>query len=749
MNYRLPAPEKQERQEIKKWNVQKHETPEIDKTIDEILTAKYIPASVVVNEEMEIVQFRGPVGLFLEPSPGKASFNLMKMARKQLAFELKNIIHKSSRTGEPEKKQGLEIKIKDIDYLVSIEVMPLQTSNQEKLFLVIFEDQPSAVAGDPKMAYSKDEVVKGLMDELNAVREDMRSIIEDQEAGKEELQSANEEIISSNEELQSINEELETSKEEVESANEELITINSELQIRNDELTETQEYAEAIFETIREAVLVLNSHMCVKMANRAFYKIFKTKPENTEGVKLHELGNGQWNSPQLRELLDKIIIHGSQFEGFEIEHDFAGAGKKIILVNGRKIIQKTHKQELVLLALEDITEHRLAQKLTEEREAWFKNIADNAPVMIWMSSADRVRNFFNTTWLTYTGRTAVQETANGWLEGVYEEDRDNYLAAYNAAFEMRKSFTAEYRLRRYDSEYRWVLDMAKPAFAADGKFTGYIGSLADVHDKKMEQEELEKKVMLRTHDLLEVNKELQRSNSELQQFAYVASHDLQEPLRKIMTFSDRLRAYDEQLPDTGKKYMEKITGSVQRMTVLIDDLLNFSRLGRSGQKFEPVDINEALKKVLTDFDVIIKEKKAAIYIDVQGIIEAIPVQMEQLFHNLVSNALKFSKDDVAPEITINSRPLSKDEMIQFAGLDEGKQYIKITVADNGIGFDSEFKEQIFVIFQRLNEMHRYPGTGIGLAICKKIVDNHCGKISASSIEGEGATFEIILPVKQK
>src|SRR3569833_3049369 len=184
----------------------------------------------------------------------------------------------------------------------------------------------------------------------------MQAIIDDHEAGKEELQSANEEIISSNEELQSINEELETSKEEVESANEELTAINAELQMSNDQLQEAQEYTEAIFETIREAVLVLNTDLRVKMANAAFYRTFHTSPPATENCLLYDLGEGHWIRPVIKDLVNNILVYIQQFEGHEVQYLVPVIGTRSVLVNGRKVVQKANKQELILLAFEDITD---------------------------------------------------------------------------------------------------------------------------------------------------------------------------------------------------------------------------------------------------------------------------------------------------------------------------------------------------------------------------------------------------------
>ena len=199
---------------------------------------------------------------------------------------------------------------------------------------------------------------------------------------------------------------------------------------------------------------------------------------------------------------------------------------------------------------------------------------------------------------------------------------------------------------------------AKPTYSLEGNFKGYIGTVSDIHDKKMLADEMETRVLERTKDIKEMNNELTRSNSELQQFAYVASHDLQEPLRKIMTFSDRLQSFKDNLPDQAKTYIQKIGSSSERMSKLIDDLLNFSSISRDNKNFVRTDLGAILKNVLADFDLIVTQKQAKINYDGLPVIQAIPVQMEQLFHNLLSNALKFSKDDKPPEITIEAKEIS-------------------------------------------------------------------------------------------
>ncbi|MDP4229933.1 MAG: PAS domain S-box protein [Bacteroidota bacterium] len=246
----------------------------------------------------------------------------------------------------------------------------------------------------------------------------------------------------------------------------------------------------------------------------------------------------------------------------------------------------------------------------------------------------------------------------------------------------------------------------------------------------------------------EKNMELERSNTELERFAYAASHDLQEPLRKIRMFAGRLREHGGSIVDeVSQNYFAKIDHSSDRMSNLIKDILNYSRLNSAADKFELTDLNEVVSQALADFDLVIEEKKAKIRIDKLPEIECLQIQLVQLFHNLFSNSLKFSRPGVHPEIHVSSRTLVPTEIAERK-LDRTNSYCEIILTDNGIGFDQEFAEKIFVIFQRLNERNKYEGTGIGLALCRKIAEKHKGIIYALSTEGKGSEFHIILPFKQ-
>ncbi len=256
--------------------------------------------------------------------------------------------------------------------------------------------------------------------------------------------------------------------------------------------------------------------------------------------------------------------------------------------------------------------------------------------------------------------------------------------------------------------------------------------------------ELKKQVAERTSELAASNLQLRRSNQELEQFAWVASHDLQEPLRKVRVFTGMLKKGN--LPPL--ELIDKIDASTARMSKLIQDVLDFSRLSTQEGLFAPVELAGVMQEVQTDLELLIGEKKAVIDYEELPVIEGIPLQINQLLTNLISNGLKFSDPGRSPYIKVTAETADAGQLADYPELAGHKSYCMIRVADNGIGFGQEHADQIFNIFQRLHSREAFAGTGIGLALCKKIVLNHQGSISATGTPGEGAVFTVLLPFEQ-
>lgn len=341
-------------------------TIDIEKITDALLLRHHTPASVVIDSDLEIIQFRGSTDEYLSHTDGKASINLMKMAKGDLWLELRTAISKAKKSWKPYRKENIQLALKDKSKSITIEVDPLKTTEGDIYYLIIFEQTQSPLinsADSKKSSINKTRRNVQLEQELIQTRADMRSITEEQEATNEELQSANEEILSSNEELQSINEELETSKEELESTNEELLTVNEELQTRNAELTEARDYAQAIIRTVHSPLLILDKNLRVRTANRAFFQTFQVDEKNTEGNFIYDLGKGQWDIPALRKLLNEILPKNNIFDNYEVEHSFPSIGHKIMLLNARKFYKDG---ENILLAIEDITERKNYENQKDE-----------------------------------------------------------------------------------------------------------------------------------------------------------------------------------------------------------------------------------------------------------------------------------------------------------------------------------------------------------------------------------------------
>ncbi len=714
---------------------------DLQKEADRIVLEQYAPAGIIINSDLEILHFRGQTSLYLEPSPGRASLNLLKMVKEGLKLELRTAIYQAKKRDVPVRKEGLQIAERDRVRQVNIDVIPFQARGfEERFFLVLFgEAPPTAIpqateAGNAETAprrgkaTSDRQEIDRLKQELATTKEYLRSIIEEQEATNQDLRAANEEILSSNEELQSSNEELQTAKEEIQASNEELYTINDELQQRNlesrqissdlqnfisstnipilmldsdlcirrftpqaqsilhliptdvgrplrdinhtlnvtdleaqilevidtltakeqevqnqeghwydlrirpyrtidnkidgavvilvnidslkrsmEQLKYSRNYAQAMVETVREPLMVLDRDLRVVTANKSFYRMFQTSPDETEQQLLFDLGNGQWNIPELRKMLEGILPNDTQIEDFEVEQEFARIGYKIMLLNARTMTQAENGKR-ILLAIEDITEQkRLEAKLLE-------------------------------TLAQEQSARSQAETAN------------------------------------------------------------------------------------RTKD----------------EFLSVLSHELRNPLSAILGWAPLLRAKSLDEAKTTRA-LEAIERSARAQSQLIEDLLDISRItsGKLLLNAHSLDLAAVIGAAIDVVQVSAEAKQIQIASRIEPMAERLvgdSTRLQQVIWNLLSNAIKFTPAGGRVEVILESL---------------GAQ-AQITIRDTGRGISADFLPYVFDRFCQADSSRTRSNTGLGLGltIVRHLVELHGGTVRVESPgEGQGTTFTVRLPLR--
>jgi PAS domain S-box-containing protein len=391
------------------------------------------------------------------------------------------------------------------------------------------------------------------------------------------------------------------------------------------------------------------------------------------------------------------------------------------------------------LILRDIAARRRAEESLAAEHNLLSSIMDTMPNHVFLKDAKGrfiLNNAAHRRYLglaeqeSVEGRTVADFFPNSVSESVGADDR--YVIETGEAILNRE------QLIQWMDREDWLETSKVPLRDTDGRIIGLVGVSSDISQRKEAEQQLRRFAA-----------QLERSNAELANFASVASHDLQEPLRKIQAFGDRLKAKcSEALGDQGRDYLARMQNAAERMQVLIQDLLKLSRITSRAQPFQSCDLNQIISEVLTDLEVAIENQKARVEVGELPVIDADPLQLRQLFQNLITNALKFHKPDEPPLIEVSSKLYELTEDSASTGAKAGERRCEITVRDHGIGFEQKFADQIFVVFQRLHSRTEYEGTGIGLAVCRKITDRHSGRIMAYSAAGEGATFVVTLPVKQ-
>ena len=675
---------------------------EVQREADRLVLAEHGPPGVVVDSDMSVVQVRGHTAPYLELSPGEPTHNLLKLAREGLIAGLGKAIRTARQRNAAAQENGFRIEAGGQLREVRIRVIPFSgtPASKERHFLVLFEDSEQnggpATKRKPLTADSGDSA--RLRRELAATKEYLQSIVDDKATTLEELRAANEEA-------QAGNEELETAQEELESANEELNTLNESLRITNVELSHVNrdltnllesisiplvmvgrdlrirrftramepmmnliasdvgrsitdlqpqmelpdlrrllldamqggnrkpcdvrdphgrwyslrilpslgtdgktdgavmmlididaakrglDFAEAIVETVREPLVILNQNLQVMKANKAFYETFQAAREETEGRLIYDLGNGQWNIPKLRELLENILPAHATFRDFEVTHEFERVGRKVMLLNASEMFNPNAQARTILLAIEDVTDRKQAEEA------------------------------------------------------------------------------------------------------------------------------------------------LRTTNADLQHFAYALTHDLQEPLRMVVNYTELLgQEYAGKLGKDADTFISYSVEGASRIEALLKALLAYWEVTeRERDHFAPVDCGAVLDQALLNLEAAIKQSGAIVTSDPLPTVVAEDVMMIQLFQNLISNSIKYRGEE-PPRIHVSAQRNAEGWLF--------------TVRDNGIGIDPQDAERVFGMFTRLHGSN-IPGTGIGLALCKKILQRKGGRIWVEPETGRGATFKFAIPDRNK
>jgi two-component system CheB/CheR fusion protein len=685
------------------------------------LLEEYDFTGIYIDKEFEVKQAIGNFKKFINFPDGNFNFNLLKLVPPDLSIALSTCIRKAIKDDKKVVLKRVKVSDNKSSRYINIVVKPYIAQKnylQPFLFVILNEEAPQR---EPvKNALSKEEHtsfrIEELESELRDTKENLQAVIEEVESANEELQSSNEEIISSNEELQSTNEELQ-------SLNEELHTVNAEHQLKIKELLDLNDDMNNYFSNTEIGQILIDKKLIIK----------KFTPAVTRQVNLiaSDLGRSITDiSVNFRNLdfinyIKQVVKTGTVLQQ-EITMDDGNA----YFMRIAPYIKQDKTKDGVVVNFINITE---LKRLNSLIDGIFNSTMNGIAAM----KAIRNKRAEITDFEIIAGNNAVHKIFDTVSENMVGKSMKQELAAFTALnfdkFTSVVNTGNELRFDYFDNQKRTWLEVGIVKM-----MDGVVATFTDITESKKSFSQLQDTTdMLRTS-----NQQLEQSNYDLLQFASVASHDLKEPLRKIQTFGNKLQEkVQDNLPEKEMVYLQKIIKASNRMQTLIEDILMLSKLSNVTAERAKVNVNDILNNIVDDLEIVINEKKTKLNIGKLPEIYAVPGQIHQLFQNLISNAIKFNEQD-PPVITIAEEKIS-DDLADRLKIDRSK-YICITVQDNGIGFDQEYSDKIFGVFQRLNGSN-YQGTGIGLAICKKIIDNHQGYIFADSRANEGAKFTIVLP----
>lgn len=488
------------------------------------------------------------------------------------------------------------------------------------------------------------------------------------------------------------------------------------------------------------AILKGEDHV-MEIANEKALEIWGKTYEQTINRKAFDIFP-ELVSQGFKQILDNVL-KGERFVANELPLELIKSGEKQTLYVSftyEPLANMNGDIEGIAVVGIDVTQQVISRKEIEKSEKELNQLANAMPQLVWVASKEGNTTYYNERVSEFLGAKKTEEGIWRWEGMLHEDDVAITESAWKQSLEQGNYYQVQHRIRMKDGSYRWHLSRAYPYKDENGNILKWFGTATDIHTQKEYAAILEEEVKNRTCELQEMNESLQESNNELQQFAHVASHDLKEPLRKIKTFTSRLAEDGSNvLSERSGTFLNKINSAAERMQSMIDGVLNYSTLNAAAQKPETIELDKVVNDIENDLEILIQQTGATINRKALPALEGAPILIYQLFYNLVYNALKFAKPEVTPVVNIHSTETKVDD----------RSFIQITVSDNGIGFRQEYAEKIFETFARLNPKDRFEGTGLGLSLCRRIVERHGGTITASGKEGAGASFVINLPAKQQ
>ena len=840
---------------------------DLPREADRLLLARFAPPGVLVNADLEILQFRGNTEPYLTPAQGKASLSLVKMARPGLLVPLQALMRRVKKEFVPVRSADVRIESDGGEREFNLEIVPIRGSaTSQAAFLILFENAAPAAGLDSPSAKRKHSARAGLAaarttsaaqharieDELANTREYLQALMEQQDAANEELQSANEEAQSANEELQSINEELETSKEEIQSSNEELTTVNDELQNRNLETAQlngdltnlissiqtaivivgrdlhirrsspmaeklfriipadigrpitdismhlelpeldvllaeaidtvsvherevqdkkgcwyslhvrpymtlenkidgavlmlvdidglkraeqsaatARDYAEAIVESARDPLLILDADLRVRTANEAFYRTFQVGAKETEGRSIFELGNHHWKIPELRQLLEEILPRNTSFNGFEVTRDFESIGRRALLLNARAL--GGADQHSILVGIQDITEHLHVQTALKRSEHRYRRIFEAAQdgVLLVDPTSRKIldANPFMTELLGY-----AREELMG--KELYEIGLLKDEAASQAAFRELKE--KEY-IRYEDLPLETKAGQKREVEMVSNLYQEAEDTIIQCNIRDITERKMGEAAVLRSEKALsERVEELAAIDTAKAQFLAVLSHELRSPLNAIRGWL-RILQRPERTEEDLRKGLDVIDRNSRLQIELISDLLDAHRIGagKTSLDLRNIDLREAIDAALATAEPAAAERQIRFEREIDPApapVSADPGRLQQVLDNLITNALKFT-------------PRGGRIGVAMRRTDT---HVQVSVTDTGSGIRPEALPHIFEPFRQAESQttRRNGGLGLGLSIARQILQLHAGTIEAKSPgHGQGATFTITLPLR--